>query len=254
VGDRQLRRVLRSGLAAGFNAMPAALRAQVTRANRVRPGNRVVWGSLRRTRPVSDHFGYDRGTPVDRPLIEGFLARHRSLVRGRVLEVKAPDYTRRYGGAAVTSEVVVDIDPTNAAATLVADLCEPGSLDALTVDCVILTQTLQFLTSPDAALRNVWACLAPGGSLLVTAPCTSGVDPWLGDHDFWRFTANGLRVLLEQCCPGAEIATEPLGNVLLCVGFLYGLAAEELDESEYAVSDPNFALTVGAVVTRAPAA
>ena len=50
-------------------------------------------GTLRRTRPLSNDFGYDRGTPVDRYYIERFLAQHRSDVRGRVLEVKEPIYT-----------------------------------------------------------------------------------------------------------------------------------------------------------------
>src|SRR4029453_14668409 len=50
---------------------------------------RPAWlGTLRRTRPLSNDFGYDRGTPVDRYYIERFLARHQSDVKGRVLEVK----------------------------------------------------------------------------------------------------------------------------------------------------------------------
>ena len=43
------------------------------------------------TKPVSDHWGWDRGTPVDRYYIEQFLAEHAADVRGRVLEVKDSD-------------------------------------------------------------------------------------------------------------------------------------------------------------------
>jgi hypothetical protein len=250
MGEHRVRAAARQVAAVAFNAMPDRLRGRVTHLNRIRPGNRVVWGNLHRTRPFGTFAGYDRGTPVDRPLIESFLDRHRDLVRGRVLEVKAAEYTRRYGGAAVTEAVIVDIDATNQAATVVADLCEPGSLGDLQVDCVILTQTLQFLAQPTAALANAWAALRPGGAILVTAPCVSGIDPWLGECDRWRFTQHGLAELVDRACPGADCTVEPMGNVLLGAAYLYGLAAEELDGSDYADIDPTLPLTVGAVVRK----
>ncbi|WP_148083657.1 hypothetical protein [Micromonospora sp. Llam0] len=38
--------------------------------------------------PVSDCYGYDRGTPVDRIYIDAFLAHHRTLIHGDAAEVK----------------------------------------------------------------------------------------------------------------------------------------------------------------------
>src|SRR5690349_22309374 len=38
------------------------------------------------TRPLSQSWGFDRGTPIDRYFIESFLARHADAIRGRVLE------------------------------------------------------------------------------------------------------------------------------------------------------------------------
>lgn len=250
MGEHRVRESAQRVAAAAFNALPESLRGGVTRLNRVRPGNRVSWGNLHRTKPFSAYSGYDRGTPIDRPLIEAFLDRNRALVRGRVLEIKSADYTRRYGGAAVTDEVVVDIDATNEAATLVADLCVAGSLGDVRVDCVILTQTLQFLAEPTVALANTWAALEPGGALLVTAPCVSGVDPWLGPADLWRFTQHGLAALIARSCPGADSTVEALGNVLLGAAYLYGLAVEELEGSAYLDTDPKFPLTVAAVVRK----
>jgi hypothetical protein len=58
--------------------------------NRRLPGPRVNWGTLRRTSPVSDHYGYDRGQPVDRFHIERFLRDQRNAIRGEVLEVGSP--------------------------------------------------------------------------------------------------------------------------------------------------------------------
>src|SRR3954468_17646603 len=94
------------------------------------PGRRVRWGTFRRGRPFSDCYGWDRGLPVDRFYIERFLATVRDDIHGDVLEVRDADYTRRFGGERVGRAHVVDIDADNPKATLIADLCECGSLGA----------------------------------------------------------------------------------------------------------------------------
>jgi hypothetical protein len=81
----------------------------------------VRLGTLRRTTPISDHFGYDRGTPIDRYYIKRFLGDHREHIRGRVLEVKDGTYTNRFG-ARVMQQDILDVDPLNPLATIVADL------------------------------------------------------------------------------------------------------------------------------------
>ena len=47
----------------------------------------AAWLAAARTGPVSEQWGRDRGTPVDRWYIERFLDRHASDIRGHVLEV-----------------------------------------------------------------------------------------------------------------------------------------------------------------------
>ena len=79
-------------------------------------------GDLRRLSPFTRDFGYARGGPIDRYYIEEFLSRWREDIRGRVLEIKSNDYTMRFGGTLVTSSDVLDIDPQNSAATIIADL------------------------------------------------------------------------------------------------------------------------------------
>ena len=56
---------------------------------------RVRFGSLRRTTPISDIFGFDRGRPIDRHYIESFLSRNVADVHGHVLEFADSEYTRR---------------------------------------------------------------------------------------------------------------------------------------------------------------
>src|SRR5690349_10008010 len=86
------------------------------------------------TRPLSDSWGFERGTPVDRHFIEAFLARHDADIRGRVLEIKSSAYTERFGRA-VTARDVLDIDATNTSATLVADLASTEALPNARFDC-----------------------------------------------------------------------------------------------------------------------
>ena len=58
----------------------------------------VRFGSLRRLKPISRLFGFDRGQPIDRYYIETFLQKNRSDIGGRVLEIGDPGYTLKFGG------------------------------------------------------------------------------------------------------------------------------------------------------------
>jgi hypothetical protein len=218
--------------------------------NRRLPGRQVNWGTLRRTSPFSDHYGYDRGQPIDRFYIERFLEDQGSAICGEVLEVGDPDYTRRFGGDRVTRSHVVDIDPRQRQATFIADLCVPGSLPASGFDCVILTQTLQLLSQQTVVLENLWASLRAGGALLVTVPCISRIERKTPATDFWRYTPKGLELLIARSCPDANIVAEGRGNVLAAVAFLMGLAAQDLSEAELEKDDPFFPLLVCATVTK----
>src|SRR3954471_21782846 len=67
------------------------------KVKRILRGN-VSFGDLNRTTPLSRHFGFDRGTPVDRYYIESFLAENAGAIRGRTLEIGDDEYTHRFGG------------------------------------------------------------------------------------------------------------------------------------------------------------
>lgn len=206
------------------------------------------WGNLRRPAPLSDRYGFDRGTPVDRVYIEQFLSTHSSRIRGRVLEVKSPTYTRRYGGDAVTAADVVDVDAENPRATLVADLGEPGSLPAERYDCVVLTQTLQLIPDVPTVLVNAWSALRPGGSLLLTVPVAAQVEPRYSD--LWRWTPDGLAQEIADALPDATAEVVAYGNLVAIIAFLHGIAAEELEEDELHRYDPRFPLVVAARIDR----
>jgi SAM-dependent methyltransferase len=214
------------------------------------PPGAVKWGSLRRTAPFSRKWGYDRGTPVDRIYIEQFLLGHADDVKGACLEVMTDDYTTRFGGARVTRRDVMDIDPANTRATVVADLGEQDSLPAERFDCVLFTQTIHLVPDMRVALANIWRAVAPGGALLLTVPALGRHDTSKSfHHDRWRVTQSGLEWMLAAL-PDSRAETVTYGNVLSCAAFLYGLAAEELRPDELDVLDPGFPLIVAARVCK----
>jgi SAM-dependent methyltransferase len=229
---------------------PAQQRLGITIGHQ-RPPRHVRWGNLRRTTPFSRTWGYDRGTPIDRVYIEEFLAAHASDVQGECLEVLNADYTRRFGHNRVTASDVLDINPANSAATVVADLGETDSLPARRFDCVIFTQTLHLVPDMQTALHNVWRALRRGGVLLLTVPALGRHDSQQGfDRDRWRLTRPGLEWLLSTLSD-ATSETTTYGNLLSCSAFLYGLAAQELRPEELRISDPEFPLVVAARVRKA---
>ena len=143
------------------------------RSQRFRRLRRPAWlGTLRRTTPLSDGYGFDRGTPVDRYYIDRFLEENRAAIRGRVLEIKNAKYTSRYGTDVEASDVL-DVDAANRNATIVADLAAADAVPADTFDCFILKQTLQFVFDTRAAIAHSHRLLRPGGVMLCTVLCLS---------------------------------------------------------------------------------
>lgn len=193
--------------------------------------------------PLSDHYGLDRGTPLDRRYIKAFLAGHHEAISGSVLEVQDDTYTTTFGADRVSTSTVVDIDDANPLATLIADLCESASLPADAYDCVILTQTLHLLRRPELCVDNCYRGLRPGGTLLATAPSLSRVSPTYPDADFWRFTPAGLAELFASRWPGT-FSTHAYGNLRTCIGFLIGQVVEEVPEAVLDHRDPRYPLTV----------
>ncbi len=206
----------------------------------------IDWGDLRRTSPVSRDWGYDRGKPVDRHYIERFLESHAGDIRGVALEVQENDFTTRYGGGRVERSDVVDLNPANPRATVVADLRQAITLASDTYDCVILTQTIHVIDDMRRVLEECQRVLKPGGVLLVTLPSASRVCLEYGrDGDFWRVTEAGARALFAQVFPAELVEVRGYGNVFTSAAFLYGLACEELTAEELDAYDPYFPLVVG---------
>lgn len=206
---------------------------------------RPRWGNLRRMRPFSERWGYDRGTAIDRHYIDRFIRDHASAITGRVLEVKEGLYADVLGHG-IDQLDILDVNDRNLVATIIGDLGKPGCLPVGVYDCAIITQTLQYVPETDVAMTNLWQSLKPGGLLLLSVPCLARGEISLLDREAWRFLPGGVRSLVERYCDPApsELEVTAHGNLLVDLASLLGLAADDLRAAELATDDPVYPLVV----------
>jgi SAM-dependent methyltransferase len=222
--------------------VPGAFRRRAALALLEPPVGDVDLGDLARLTPISEQWGFDRGTPIDRHYILEFLAAHAADIAGDVLEVDAPTYTRRFGGNRVLRSEVLHVEDDRPGVTMIGDLTRPEDFEPEQFDSVILTQTLQFIPRPEAAIRTVHRILRPGGVVLATFPGISKISR--EDMDRWgchfNFTSRSAAWLFEGVFGPDGVTVDAAGNVLAAAAFLYGLAAEDLAPTDLAHRDRDF--------------
>jgi SAM-dependent methyltransferase len=204
--------------------------------------------------PFGRHFGTDRGQAIDRHYIEAFLQSRSTDVRGRVLEVGDDGYTRQFGGQRVTRSDVLHVDASNPRATIVADLAHAPQIPDDSFDCIILTQVLHLVYEPRSAVRTLHRILKPGGVLLLTTPGLSQVPHgtvWAHTW-YWSFTELSTLRMLEEDFGEGRVAVESSGNVFSVAAMLYGLAAQDIAESDLAVHDPDYPVIISARAQKRP--
>jgi SAM-dependent methyltransferase len=226
--------------------LPDSVFRRLVRLTRLPPVGLVNFGSLRRVKPVSMTWGFDRGKPVDRHYIDRFMASTASDIRGHVLEVGTDTYTVLFGGEKVTSIDVLHVADGYPKTTIVADLTRADHVPSDTFDCIICTQTLHLVYDVATAMRTLHRLLKPGGVLLLTTPGISQISRYDMDHwgDFWRFTRASLRRLFSEVFPADSLRIETYGNVLAATAFLHGLAVEELTEDELNFVDADYEVII----------
>ena len=228
---------------AGVRARLRPVRAAYVDWRRRRPPKLA---DLRRVTPIDPNWGYERGTPIDRIYVEKFVGSHASDICGRVLEIAAPDYTTRFGHDLEQVDILMATEG-NPQATIVGDLVDAPQIPSDAFDCVIVTQTLQFVYDVRAALGTLHRILAPGGVLLATVPGITKISPPEDEQfgEWWHFTARSMQRLAEEAFGARNAESTSYGNVLSAAGFLYGLAASDLSPEELEVHDRLYEVTVG---------
>jgi SAM-dependent methyltransferase len=165
-------------------------------------------------------------------------------------------YTRSFGGDRVTRSDVLHVAERNPGVTIVADLARADNIASDTFDCIILTQTLQFVQDVPAVLNTTYRILRPGGVVLATFPGISQISRYDMDRwgHYWSFTTRSAKALFEAVFPAGEVSVEAKGNVLTASAFLYGLAAEELAADELESCDPEYEVLITVVARKAATA
>lgn len=230
--------------------MIESLRHKVKRLVR----RRVDFGDLGRTVPVSRHFGFERGTPIDRHYIEAFLGQNSCLIKGAALEVGDDTYLRRFGGEGLSSVDILHVDPASPDATIIGDMSDPALLPEARFDCLVVTQTLHLIYDMKAALENLHRSLKPGGTLLLTTPGITAIarDRWK-ETWYWSITPAGAQRMFSDVFKNGSVAVDFYGNVFAAVAFLEGVATEETRADKLEVKDESYPVIVAIRATRGPA-
>ena len=236
---------------AGIRRRLRPLRQAIVDRRRSRPPK---LGDLRRVTPIDPNWGFERGTPIDRVYVERFVGGYATDIRGRVLEIAAPDYTSRFGLGVDRVDILMATDG-NPEATIVGDLTSAPQIPDDSFDCAIVTQTLQFVYEVRAALATLHRILVPGGVLLATVPGITKLSPPEDEEwgEWWHYTGRSARRLGEEAFGVGNVDVRTYGNVLSATGFLFGLAASDLRPEELAVNDRLYEVTIGIRAVKRPA-
>jgi SAM-dependent methyltransferase len=127
--------------------------------------------------------------------------------------------------------------------TIVADLAAATCIPSNMFDCIVLTQTLQYIYDLPSAIRTIYRILAPRGVLLATVP---GICPVIPESwpNYWAFRPASVTKMFAEVFPSDDISVESAGNVCAAATFLYGLAREEIDPSALDIRDPAYPIVV----------
>jgi hypothetical protein len=184
---------------------------------------------------LDNGFGVNRGTPIDRVLIQRFLSK-------QILELQVPEHASvleigdsRYSNSflpSVSKAVLnlkkgqeIDFDGED----LVGDLTCTPRLESI-FDCILLTQVLAFTSNPFSASDCLLRLLKPGGWIIGTEPQLTALSlyDYRSHGDYFRFTPMGLRAIYESSSCGFDnFCFSHLGNLQDSLNLMMGVVLED---------------------------
>ena len=198
---------------------------------------------LKKTNPISVEWGYDRGTPIDRYFIEGFLQTESKKYQNAELtfEVGEDIYSKRFFPNA--KHEILDFSKG-------MDLTKDGSIPANRYDMFICTQTFHQIYDVKKAIQGSWDLLKDGGVMLATV-CGTVTKQARNDEykHFWGFTESSITRLMQEVY-GNNVTVTPYGNAMVATAFIQGLAAEELDPKLLNVLDDYYTICLSIVAKK----
>lgn len=195
-------------------------------------------------KPFSRRFGAERGVPIDRYYIEKFLDDNKKYIRGDVAEIAENTYTLKYG-TDVKESYIYHVEGLNGAKRVNLETGE--GITENSIDCLILTQTLQTIYNIDKAMKNIKKLLKKNGVALITLPgitqiCIRDYNNW-GDR--WRFTDSVAKEMAVKAGFDLDkIEVKSFGNIKTCFALLYGLCLRDMKQEDFEYSDKQYQMVI----------
>ena len=201
--------------------------------------------------PVDRLFGMGRGKPVDRKYIEDFLSINQEMIKGTVMEIADDTYIKKFGGDKISDKIILHVKGWGKNA--IKGNFETGEgIKENMVDCLICTQTLQYIFDLKSAVRNIYKMIKPGGYVLLTVPgikllSTDDDENW---GEKWSFTEKSVRGLFEPVFGRENCDIKAYGNAKIATAYLYGICCEELNEEDFTYNDKQFPFLITGVIRK----
>ena len=206
-----------------------------------------------RTKPVSIVFGLDRGSPIDRFYIEFFLDKYKKYITGNVLEIADNTYTKKFGEDININSFILDYSGASNSKNIInLDLINTESVPENKFDCIICTQTLNFIFDFNKAIDSLHKMLKINGTALVTVAGISQVSKYDADRwgDFWRFNPMGIEKCFINKFGKSNVDSYVYGNNYSATMFLNGFCLEECTKNKLLYSDKNYPLIIAIKITK----
>jgi SAM-dependent methyltransferase len=211
------------------------------------------WNNLRKTKPISNDYGWSRGKPIDRFYIEKFLDTNKKLIKGACGEISEARYFKKYNNNLVTSFKIFDIDASNKLAEIHGNLEDINKIPEKVFDCFICTQVLNFIYDFSTSVESLHKMLKPEGVLLLTV---AGPSSHISEYDmlrwgdYWRFTEQSILKVCEKTFGENNVEVKSYGNVLTATSMLQGISSEELTNDEINYYDPIYPILITVVAKK----
>jgi len=129
------------------------------------------------------------------------------------------------------------------------DIHDLSSYEADAYDFVVLDEILEHVAKPWLAVEEVRRILKPGGTLITSSPFMVAVHKV--PADYWRFTEDAMRVLLENY---STVTTRSWGNPAAVTYVMNGMMATTQDAIDAGAFDltnvEKYAIDVWAYATK----
>lgn len=200
--------------------------------------------------PVSRRFGQERGNAIDRYYIEKFLSAHKGNIKGTVMEIAEKRYINMFPEK-VSEAVVLHVNGWGEG-VVQGNLATGEGIGSDCVDCLICTQTVQFIYDIHSVIKNIYKLLKPGGTVMLTASaiCQISLYDYKNWGEYWRFTDQSMRKWLSEIFEEEQIQVYTYGNMKAAAAFMFGLCLEEMNTDDLEYQDEQFPMIIAAVARK----